>query len=145
MVAVHLPTGFCGTIVVSLQMPCIVESLRKTTKTASTETCWVCTTLIRKKGSKVVSVSPAQSFYVPLSVTDDRSVFEVVLWMHLFPMCQYPRLYRQRDIANFAIRAKGCDLDKGRVHARHRYSHINDVGKKKRQQKLPPQKTENDS
>jgi hypothetical protein len=45
-------------------------------------------------------------------------------------MCQYPRLYRQRDIANFAIWAKGRDIEKERVHARHVYSHINDVGKK---------------
>jgi hypothetical protein len=112
-------------------MPCIVESLRKTTKTSNTEPCWFRTALIRKKGRKVVSMCPAQSFYVPLDVTDDRSVFEVALWMHLFPMCQYPRLYRQRDIANFAIWAKGRDIEKGRVHAvRHVDSHINDVGKK---------------
>lgn len=124
-------------------MPCVVESLGKTTETSNTEPCWLRTALIRKKGSKIVSVSPAQSFYVSLNVTDDRSVFEVALWMHLFPMCQYPHLYRQRDIAHFAIWAKGRDIEKGRVHARYRYSHINDLGKKKRQQKLPPQKTEN--
>jgi hypothetical protein len=48
----------------------------------------------------------------------------MALWMHLFPMSKYPRLYRQGDIADFAIGAEGSDIEKGRVHARNVYSHV---------------------